>query len=508
MNTPLIRVKNGWLDGKLLANGVGVFRGIPFAAPPVGNLRWRPPIAPNEWRGVRKAVAFGPEAVQEADPIRVSPRGDAMIVRSEDCLYLNVWTPAQTPHAALPVFVWIHGGSFTSGAGSHFLYDGAALAEKGVVVVTVNYRLGIFGFLAHSELSAESESNSSGNYGLLDQIQAVRWVGENIAAFGGAPGKITVGGQSAGALSVSALVASPLARGLFRRATMQSGPPFGFSGYYSQRHDAESEGARFMKAAGVKNLAALRAIAAWDLFELSRAFQYKSRITIDGRVLSDNPGNILRAGKHNRADLLLGTTSHEFSAAYSPEKGLSGIEYRAKARSLFGSAADKMMQRYPAGDPAMTASAAIRMEADQLCAAARLAAKLTSNNGNRAYLYYFTRVPPGVNARTRDFYGAAHAAELPYLFRLINKGAVFPWDDRPWGAEDYRYSEILMSYWVNFMKNGDPNGPNLTQWPQYGGADQRILEFGTTIAASQVPRATKLAALESLFGMPGVKKRK
>jgi para-nitrobenzyl esterase len=482
------QVKSGWLQGERLASGVKVFRGIPFAAPPIGKLRWQPPVPPAEWRGVRKAMHFGSEAVQEDDL-------DCEDLQSEDCLYLNVWTPAETYQDKLPVFVWIHGGSLQIGAGSHFLYNSAVLAEKGIIVVTINYRLGIFGFFAHPELTEES-GHSSGNYGLMDQLMAIRWVRENIAGFGGDPERITIGGQSAGALSVSALVASPLAKGLFSRATIQSGPPFGLSEFYLRIKEAEAEGRNFMTVSDIKNLAGLRAIPAWELFKKSHEYKFTPRIIIDGWLLPDYPGNVIRAGKHNQVALLLGSTSHEFSDGYSPEHGMAAEEYQKKVRDQFGTNANKLLELYPAGDPVGTALSSIRLGADNMFAGTRLVARMAREHGNDVYLYFFTRVLPKVHG---DFYGANHSVELPFLFHLADKGAVFPWDNRKWEELDYQYSEIVMSFWSNFIKDGDPNAENLPKWPKYSRSEDKLMEFGDRIFETAAAYPEKLAVLEGLF---------
>ena len=496
-------VKNGWVRGERLASGVKAFRGIPFAAPPLGRLRWRPPEPAAEWLGIRQAVHFGPKAVQADDVAGADPPPEAIergaipaVPRSEDCLYLNVWTPAESSRERLPVFLWIHGGSLVCGAGAHFLNDGAALAERNIVVVTINYRLGVFGFLAHPELSAESEQRVSGNYGLLDQLAAIRWVRENIAGFGGDPERLTVGGQSAGALAVGALIASPLARGLFQRATLQSGPPFGLGDCYVRLAAAEADGRRFMAAAGAANLAELRAIPAWELFARSRSHSFQTRIVIDGWLLPDAPGELIRAGGQNPVALLLGGTSDEFSDGYSADHGLAARDYRRHLQSRFGPAAARLLELYPAGEPYATARSAIRLGADRLLAAARLVARLVNDQGSAAYLYYFSRALAAAN---RAFYGANHSAELPFVFGIVDKGALFPWDDRPWDGFDHRYSAAMMSYWTNFVKNGDPNDAALPRWPRYCPAEDGLMEFGAAIAPTAAPRPEGLAFLESLF---------
>lgn len=497
------QAKSGWLIGEKLVNGVKVFRGILYAAPPVGELRWKPPIPPAQWLGVRKALNFGNEAVQHCDLNNLDMPQDRMeqllnstLPISEDCLYLNIWTPAETSNDNLPVFVWVHGGSFQIGAGSSFLYDSAVLAEKGIVVVTINYRLGLFGFFAHTELTEESGCGSSGNYGLLDQLMALKWVKENIAGFGGNPGSIAVGGQSAGGLSVCALVASPLASGLFNRAIIQSGPSFGFEEYHIKLRDAEEEGKCFLDASGAGSISKLRQKPMLEIFNKSCEYSFTPMIVIDGWLLPDFPGNVIRVGKHNRVALLLGSTSHEFSDGYSPENGLSEEEYYKKVQSRYFGKANDLLKLYPAGDTVATASSAIRLCADRLLAGTRLIAGLAAKHGSAAYLYYFTRV---LNKSHGGFYGANHSAELPFLFHLADRGGIFPWDERKWEDFDYQYSETVMYFWTNFIKNGDPNGENLPEWLKYNKADDSLMEFGDIILPATVPHKENLAVLESIF---------
>jgi para-nitrobenzyl esterase len=422
------RLGCGSLAGELLPRGVKVFRGIPYAAPPVGPRRWAPPEGAPAWQGIRSALSFGSPAPQ-------SPRdGDPRL--SEDCLYLNVWTPAASSSEALPVLFWIHGGSFTIGSGSEALYDCAALAETGIVAVTVNYRLGALGFLAHPELSAASPNLSSGNYGLRDQLAALAWVRDNIAAFGGDPGAITVGGQSAGALSVCALLASPAAASLFARAIVMSGPPQGLEEYFQSRKEGEAAGERFMAASGAGNIAELRARPLEALVGSEAWNSFEARITVDGRLLPEHPAEAIAAGRLNPASVLAGCTSLEFS-------GGSSAEADAKALAMLAGTA----------------------------AIAEAAAKL----GQAAYLYRFARLSRGERG---ERYGAAHGADLPYLFRFANKGALAPTDDRTWTPEDYEFSDLLAAYWSNFIKRGDPNGGDLPPWPRRSAEEDRLMELG------------------------------
>lgn len=485
-------VKSGRLRGEVLPGGVKVFRGIPYAAAPVGELRWRPPEPPAEWRGVRDAFEFGYEAVQEGILNSLGPElgaalqpgvqlepgaGNGALPISEDCLYLNIWTPAASTTEKLAVLVWIHGGSLQEGAGSNFLYNGASLAERGIVVVTINYRLGIFGFLAHPQLTRESGHCTSGNYGLLDQLAAIKWVRGNIAGFGGDAEKITVGGQSAGGLSAGALLASPLSEGLFRRAIIQSGPPFGLSEFYSQLGEEEKVGEKFLEEMKVKNISELREKSTGEIFEKSKVSGFVPRITVDGRFLEDLPGKCICSGLCRKVQLLLGGNSHEFSDRYSFEKGLEKENYLESVKKKYGPFSSRILELYPPGDSLQTARTAVRLEAHMLFAGARKTAKAVSEAGGDAYLYYFSRE---VSTDPGGFYGANHSAELPFLFRLENRGNIFPWEDRKWKESDIEFSDTLMSYWVNFIKSGTPNGQALPFWPEYGKDKAGILEFADT----------------------------
>ncbi len=516
------KVKSGWLEGEKLENGVKVFRGIPYAAAPVGELRWKAPEPAAQWRGVRKATGFGCEAVQEGilnrlgselepglqlqlgDQLKVKPDfltgaglGSSVLPVSEDCLYLNIWTPARSASERLAVMVWIHGGSLQEGAGSNFLYDSRALAETGIVVVTINYRLGIFGFLAHPGLTRENSSGSSGNYGLLDQLMAIKWVRENIAGFGGDPERITVGGQSAGGLSVGALLASPLSTGLFHRAIIQSGPPFGFSEFHSLLEEEEKVGENFVQVMGAADISELRAASTRDIFEKSREICFMPRITVDGWFLNDYPGKAICSGSCQKVSVLLGGTSHEFSDKYSPEKGLDRGEYIQAVKNKYGSFADRILELYPpAADDVQTARTAVRLESHMLLSGARKTAEAIVQNGNEAYLYYFSRAV----AKDNDgFYGANHSAELPFLFGLENRGGVFPWNVRKWEISDCQFSGMLMKYWSSFIKNGNPNAKGLMPWPEYEHNNCRLLELGEETEEMQNPEVFNSNVFNGLF---------
>ncbi|HWA85919.1 MAG TPA: carboxylesterase family protein, partial [Opitutus sp.] len=327
---------------------ITVFKGIPYAAPPTGALRWRPPAPPLPWSGVRRADTFGPSAMQ-ADVRSFGPWTGEYMFRnnvSEDCLTLNVWTPARNSGERHAVFVWIHGGAYFSGSGEVLLYDGEGLAQKGVVVVTINYRLGVFGFLAHPGLTAESPHHASGNYGLMDQIAALRWVRENIAAFGGDPHRITVGGQSAGADAVLHLLVSPEARGLFDRAIAQSGP-WRHSANDPTLAEAEAEGAKFAAAIGAPSLAELRALPAAELLARYQAHEFRFRPDVDGWVVPDQITALETRGQGLEVPLLTGWVADESSA--QPGYGVTTVAaFAADARKAYGDRAPEFLALYPA----------------------------------------------------------------------------------------------------------------------------------------------------------------
>lgn len=466
-----ITLKSGAIRG-VAQQGLRIYRGIPFAAPPVGELRWRPPQPVTPWQGVRDCTAFGPACPQP--PQTLMPiRADA---QSEDCLYLNVWTPAQTAADRLPVMVWIHGGGCTTGAGSLPIYDGANLARRGVVVVTINYRLGPFGFFAHPLLSAESPHGVSGNYGFLDQIAALQWVRDNIAAFGGDPGCVTIFGESAGSASIARLLISPLAKGLFHRAIMQSGG-IGRSRYLREGvKPMEQVGEEIARALGCADLAALRAKTADELLRTSNPAQglfgkgNKFGWVVDGWAIPDDPALLHAAGKFSDVPLLIGTNANEGSIFLAQLPDLTpAAAYRTMVRALFGAEADAMLRLFPAERDEDVKPAIERLTTVfAFVADARAIARMKSQGREKAYLYHFTRVPPAL--RNRGL-GAAHAMEIPYVFDNL---------PRFMRAEDRQLAAVMSACWVQFAKTGAPNAPGLPAWPAYDEND-RYLEFGDTV---------------------------
>jgi para-nitrobenzyl esterase len=447
---PGAQVTGGRIRGAMLGGGA-VFKGIPFAAPPIGDLRWREPAALKPWTGVRDATAFSPRCTQNGSDT------------SEDCLYLNVWTPEWPPKSRKPVMLWIHGGGNFAGSGSEPNFDGESLARHGVVLVTANYRLGVFGFFAHPELTAESAHHSSGNYGLLDQIAAIKWVRENIAHFGGDPGNITIFGESAGSLDINVLMTSPLAKGLYARLIGESGPVVAPPSLAEGEKKGLS-GAADLKAASIKEM---RAIPAVDLQKATgQGLQFLGPllgVVVDGWVLPRAPFEVFQAGQEHRIDLLLGSNARELSRPFFPVAGLKeGIA------AEFGPLAPKAMEIYglanshePAPDP-VYGSAMAQWATDSQFRCGTVAELVWHTRAkNRAYQFEFSRVPPG-----RENNGAAHGSEIPYVFATL--AAAGKVSNAPkYDATDTQVSGYMQQYWTNFAKTGDPNGGPLPKWPKF-----------------------------------------
>ncbi|MBL8548515.1 MAG: carboxylesterase family protein [Hyphomonadaceae bacterium] len=466
-----VQVEAGSLRGVRTEDGVVAFKGVPFAAAPVGDLRWRAPQPVAAWDGVREAREFGPICMQAPWP-GVGRLYSGPTEPSEDCLFLNVWTQAQRADAKLPVMVWIYGGAFAAGSGSAPVYDGANLARRGVVVVTFNYRLGPLGFLAHPELTAEAPYHASGNYGLLDQLAALRWVKSNIAAFGGDPANVTLFGQSAGAFSVQALQASPLAAGLFHRAIGESGAMMNAGARDMGRdfRSAEAEGVGYARSLGADSLAALRALPAARFFEQRAMFRPVER---DGYLLPDTVQATFEAGRQNRMPTLTGVNAKEettFTVNWPAPRG-------ADARR-FG-------QFYTStADPAAANDT-------NLWRMWKWASLNSAGTGMKAYLYMFSHAPPAPENAARS--GPVHGAEKAYVFD--NLAAQYPGAD----AADERIADLMADYWTNFAKTGDPNGEGLPPWPVLAADDPRIMQFADDARAEPLSRKDALTFLDGYF---------
>ena len=467
-----VKTKSGAVEGVAVSGSdVRVFKGIPFGAPPVGDLRWKPPQPPASWLGVRKATEFGARCMQ-------AHIYDDMIFRdgnSEDCLYLNVWTPAKSESDRLPVMVWIYGGGFKSGSASEPRQDGERLAANGVVVVGFNYRLGVFGFFSHPELTAESPSHASGNYGLLDQVAALQWVKENIAAFGGDPGNVTIFGESAGSFSVSAMMATPLARGLFHRAIGESGAffPAAHGGLGAQPLAiSEQAGVAFAKTLGAESLAALRAKSADDVLKAAQSGQIRFSPNIDGLLLTKDPRETFANREQSKVPLLAGWNADEMrGGVVMADPKPTARSFVAETRQRFGEHADAILSAYPASTDDEALESAAALGSDMLIGFSTW--KWLEMHGQTGqsplYRYSFDRkipVPPdmkinGKPATAKDV-GARHSGEIEYVFGQLDSVPKVTWE-----PSDRALSDLMMTYWSNFAKTGDPNGAGLPAWPRY-----------------------------------------
>jgi para-nitrobenzyl esterase len=487
-----VKTESGLVSGTAsLKPDVRVFKGIPFAAPPVGNLRWRAPKPAAHWDGVLKADHFAaicPQKTDDPDSIYFLDPGPQTL--NEDCLNLNVWTPAKSAADRLPVMVWIFGGGFDHGSGAEKYYWGDDLAHKGAVVVTFNYRVGVLGFLAHPELTKESDRNASGNYALMDQIAALEWVRKNIAAFGGDPGRVLIFGQSAGGMAVGQLMVSPLAKGLFHRAVGQSGG-IGQGGGRTLA-DAEQAGVKFAEALGAHSISELRAKTVDQL----RSVPGRFAPIVDGYVIPEDPIKVMKEGRQNDVALIAGSTANEGGVR---EMKATAADAVRQARAAYGADADEFLKLYPAGTDAQAEASAYAVAADRSAAGQRNWVRLETQTGkNKAYLYRFSRVPPfppGAQFREAPVakIGAYHAVDLIYVFdHLYLKN----W---PWQPADQRVADQLSSYWVNFAKTGDPNSKGLPRWPAYDDGHPELMNFDETIAAE--PLKNK-ATLDFLIAHP------
>ncbi|MEJ1097064.1 MULTISPECIES: carboxylesterase family protein [unclassified Pseudoxanthomonas] len=467
-NAPVVRIEEGLIAGTQ-ADGITRFFGVPYAAPPVGEFRWRAPQPLQPWTGTREARAFSPVCRQTV-PWISEPQ-------SEDCLYLNVWAPAGAKK--LPVMVWIHGGGFFGGSGSQAGTDGSRLTRQGVIVVTLNYRLGIFGFFAHPELSAESPAKASGNQGILDQIAALRWIQRNIAAFGGDPDRVTIMGESAGANSVAVLVASPLAKGLFQRAIAESGnaalPLDRSENWMFDRTQVEAEGVAFAHQLGTEHLADLRAIDADTLIRKNWA----PRTIVDNHLLVEDMETTYRNHCQNDVPILVGWNADEGKDLAPEILGTSDFTAAGHgallARMLGHTPSAKVLADYPATTDAQARESVFRFTSDywgwRIWRWADLHAQARSS---KPYVYYFVHSP--AEPATPCNYGcqAGHGAEIRYVFDQLDQ------DPRVWSSDDRQLAREIVGYWTSFAKTGDPNGEGLVAWPAFDGNKANVKRLGTT----------------------------
>lgn len=487
--TDPIKIDTGLVSGTIVGEklDIRVYKGIPFAAPPVGNLRWKPPQPALSWQGIKKCTEFGPDPHGYVTPIFRSVAARA----SEDCLYLNVWTPAKRRSDRLPVMVWIYGGGFRFGSGATPLYDGENLARRGVVVVTFNYRVGPFGFLAHPLLSKESEHNSSGNYGLLDQIAALQWVQRNITAFGGDPNRVTIFGESAGAISVICLMVSPLSKGLFHRAISQSFADLGFFTHLRENRygnePKEKMGeilARDLGCADVPDpIACMRAKSAEEVMAKGRppvdyvSPGYRYGPVVDGWAITDHPLNIFEAGKQHQVPFMLGSNADEWAIFQLVMPPITAESYKGYVSKAFGDKAKQVLAMYPAdNNDEARASAEQVLTLYAFTCPTKAYANAMSRVRSEVYLYEFTRVPPGASTL-----GAFHALEIGYVFG--NLIPILPSPDRAtyFNDTDRALSDDMMRYWTHFAATGNPNQDGLLEWPAYDIKSGMHLDLGDRV---------------------------
>jgi para-nitrobenzyl esterase len=494
-----VKTTEGVVQGSTLADGkIRVFKGIPFAAPPVGELRWQAPKPPAPWQGVKNASAFGLPCLQG------QIFGDINFKeQSEDCLTLNIWTPAKDAGARLPVMVWIHGGGFQAGASGENRHDGEAFARKNVVLVTLNYRLGVFGFFAHPELTKESGRQASGNYGMLDQVAALKWVKDNIAAFGGNPGNVTIFGESAGSFAVSALMASPLARGLFHKAIGESGAYFneGMGGLPLLPLPAsEQQGVKFASVFGAESLAALRGKSGDEVLKAALKVQPWFSPTRDGYFLTEDVSAVFAAGKQAQVPLLAGWNADEVRSGVVLGKQKPTAEsFAADQKKRFGIHADAILKVYPASTDAEALESAAALASDSFIGYSTWRWIEAHQKTGKApvYRYSFDRKIPvepgatinGLPATARDI-GARHAGEIEYVFGTLELSL----PKVPWEASDRKLSDAITTYWSNFARAGDPNGNGLPKWPRFE-QGHRVLHLDDTIKDAPESNRARYEAL-------------
>jgi para-nitrobenzyl esterase len=510
-----VRIDTGTLAGVVGATQatVRVFKGIPYAAPPLGENRWRAPQPAAKWDGVRQADAFGAPcaagapfggrggggargaAPGQAPAAAAPPREPA---RSEDCLYANVWTSATSANDKRPVMVWIYGGGFTGGSGGQAWYDGENLAAKGPVIVTFNYRLGSLGFFAHPDLVKEAGHPGSGNYGMMDAIAALQWVKRNIAAFGGDPNKVTVAGESAGAIMVGALVGSPQAKGLFTRAIAESGGWMGLTmARMPSSAEAEAGGAKAAEALGARTIADLRAKPMDQLTGLQGV-----GLVVDGYLIPEDPSYTFQAGKQNAVDVLTGSNKDEANFGVCPGAGggrgrgpaLTADAFRANAERRFGAeAAAAYVKMYGVTSDAEAAPAAHMACADEISWNMRQWAAAQSAKGKKAYSYFFSHIQT-VNGQPSP-QGATHTSEISFAWNNPKGQATQTWND-----VDTRLADQMSSYWVNFISKGDPNGAGLPRWPEFKDLSKStVMVFGDAPQAESAPPVEKLSFYAAAF---------
>ncbi len=488
----VITVTGGEIQGYAdEASGVSIFKGIPFAAPPMGDLRWKAPQPVEPWEGIKECREYGPSPFQ-SDPVPFMCWSSEFLIPptpiSEDCLYLNVWTPAKTTEDKKPVLVYIYGGGFRSGGSGCPIYDGLNMAKKDVIFVSLNYRVGTFGFFAHPELSKESEYESSGNYGILDMVAGLQWVQENIEKFGGDPEKVTIAGQSAGAFGVNYLCASPLAEGLFRSAIAESGASF-----YSRRgrpllekEVAESFGIEFMKELGTENINELRKVSADKILNAPNPHIMPF---VDGYVMNEPILETYLDGEQNDVNLLLGWNKEDVLSGSVPEKDtlIKLINTR------FGDFADEFLAVYPVEKDEDVSASHFSLNRDENFGfqSYKWGKTQTQTGKQPVYMYNFNRELPAYTPKT-DF-GAFHSGEIVYAYDNLHTL------DRPWTESDRKLADQMSTYWANFVKTGNPNGSGLPHWDAYNASEEKLMILDTTLNCVPIPDLDKMKVWEQYY---------
>lgn len=473
-NLPTVKTDNGIVQG-IRVSGISMYKGIPFAQPPIGDLRWKEPQPVKNWEGTRKADHFAPRAMQLPLFSDMNFRSDSM---SEDCLYLNIWTPAKTGKEELPVLVYFYGGGRTAGDGSEYRYDGESMARRGIVSITINYRLGVFGFLAHPDLSKESAHHASGNYGFMDQTEALRWVHKNISAFGGNPDNITIAGESAGSFSVCAQVISPLPRNLFAGAIGESGSVLSMKPLLSLA-EAEKIGVRFCDSMGVQSIQDLRAVPADKLLQATgRPGMKDFPIDIDGFFFNESPVESYKMGRVAKVPLLVGWNSEEAGwKSILGDNGPTKENYISSVKKLYPANADEVLKLYMVNEDTDVESVASALAGDRFIAYGTWKwAEMHAKTNSPVYRYYFTKPRPRLRAdmnktspssddsnnKPGTYHGAAHSAEIEYALGNLPSNRVYDWQ-----PDDYMVSAVMQEYFANFIKTKNPNGVGLPEWPLY-----------------------------------------
>ncbi len=488
----VVNTKNGKILGTINSDkSIRSFKGIPFAAPPLGDLRWKAPQPVKSWEGIKKCTAFSASPMQ-APPAPFFCWSEEFIIPkepiSEDCLYLNVWSGAKSNKEKRPVLVYIYGGGFRSGGAACAIYDGEAMAKKGVVLVSINYRVGVFGFLAHPELSAESGKNASGNYALMDMIAALKWVQKNIEAFGGDASNVTIAGQSAGAFGVNYLVATPHTKGLIHRAIAESGGSFVQNPLRPNVNmkGAEELGVKYAKSLNCNSLAELRAKSA---DEIQKSQGGLSSPIVDGYIMPEGIYEIFAKGKQNDIPTIVGWNEDDRIGGPAAKAEV----FKEQMTKRFGGSVADFLKVYPAETDEQAAKSQIALGRDETFGIQDyIWAKMQTQTGkSKAFVYNFNRKLPAYTPETE--FGAFHTGEVPYAYNNLHTVK------RPWEAVDFKIADTMSSYWVNFAKNGNPNGKDLPEWKTYNTTDEQVVIFDKTIESKPLPSKPQMAFWEKYF---------